>query len=102
MQAYNLVKLNKKPSIYNVHCLKPINSQIIIKILKKYKKIIVLEEHFKTGGLYSLISIINSENKIMANIISMSAGNKFITGAGNLNESKKKLNLDVAAILKNI
>ena len=38
----------------------------------------------------------------MANIISMSAGNKFITGAGNLNESKKKLNLDVAAILKNI
>jgi transketolase len=91
------------PSIYNFHTLKPINKSQIIKILKKYKKILVIEDHYKHGGLYNLISEIKSSNQISKNIIfSLNAGKNFIIGGGDLKNIHKKLGLDKPAIIKKI
>ncbi|MFA6281499.1 MAG: transketolase family protein [Candidatus Omnitrophota bacterium] len=43
-------------SVYNVHTIKPIDSELIINIAKKYGKILVCEEHQVTGGLYSAVA----------------------------------------------
>jgi len=98
------LKKNKiNPSIYNFHTLKPLNKSQIIKILRKYKKILVIEEHYKHGGLYNLISEIKSSNKISKNIIiSLNAGDNFIIGGGDLQNTHKKLGLDKDTIFKKI
>ena len=43
-------------SVINVHTLKPINKEIIIKKIKNFKKIVTVEEHSVIGGLGSAIN----------------------------------------------
>lgn len=42
-------------AVVNAHTIKPIDEELLVKIAKKYKKIIVCEEHQVTGGLYSAV-----------------------------------------------
>jgi transketolase len=42
--------------VYNMPTIKPIDTQLIVDIAKKYGKILVCEEHQVTGGLYSSVS----------------------------------------------
>lgn len=98
-----LEKYKINPSIYNVHTLKPINKKQIVKILKKYKKILVIEEHYKFGGLYNQISEIKiSKENFRNKILSLNAGENFIIGSGDLVNTHKKLGLDKNSILKKI
>ncbi len=98
------LKKNKiNPSIYNFHTLKPINKPQIIKILEKYRKILVVEEHNKFGGLFNRVSEIKTSKQNFKNIIiSVNAGDKFIIGGGDLKNTQKKLGLDKNSILKKI
>ncbi|MDP2922882.1 MAG: transketolase family protein [Candidatus Omnitrophota bacterium] len=41
--------------VANIHTIKPIDEELIISLAKKYKKILVCEEHQVTGGLYSAV-----------------------------------------------
>jgi len=43
-------------TVVNLHTIKPIDEDLIIDIAKKYKKIIVCEEHQVIGGLFSAVS----------------------------------------------
>ena len=43
-------------AVYNFHTIKPIDDELLVEIAKKYKKILVCEEHQVTGGLFSAIS----------------------------------------------
>lgn len=43
-------------SVYNMPTIKPIDTELIVEIAKKYGKIIVCEEHQVIGGLYSAVS----------------------------------------------
>ena len=47
IEVYDEINTNNKPSIYNIHTLVPLDEKKLISILRKYKKIIVLEEHFE-------------------------------------------------------
>lgn len=42
-------------AVFNIHTIKPIDKELIVDIAKKYKKIVVCEEHQVTGGLYSSV-----------------------------------------------
>tara|TARA_B110000483_G_C18077639_1_gene496768 strand:+ start:73 stop:1002 length:930 start_codon:yes stop_codon:yes gene_type:complete len=100
-----LDELSKKinPSIYNVHTLKPINKKQIKEILKKYHKILIVEEHYKHGGLYNLVSEIKVNQRIKDNVIlSLNAGEDYIIGSGDIKNTHKKLGLDKNAIVKKI
>jgi transketolase len=80
-------------SLYSFFLVKPINVSFLKKIFKKYKKIIVIEEHSKIGGLSSIIKneltvYINKDNFFCFNI-----QDKFLVGYGEQNEARKKLGL---------
>jgi len=51
-----LRKSGIKVAVANIHTLKPIDQELIVEIAKKYKKIIVCEEHQVIGGLFSAIA----------------------------------------------
>jgi len=52
----SLKKENIEATIINMHTIKPLDEELIVEIAKKYKKILVCEEHQVIGGLYSSIS----------------------------------------------
>ncbi len=43
-------------TVVNFHTIKPIDEDLLLSIAKKYKKILVCEEHQITGGLFSAVS----------------------------------------------
>ena len=51
-----LHKKNIYPTVINMHTIKPIDKEIIIKYAKKFGEIITIEEHLKARGLGSAIS----------------------------------------------
>jgi len=60
-----LEKLNEKgidPTIINIHTIKPIDTDLIIKYASKSKLIVSLEEHNILGGLGSAIAEVTSQN----------------------------------------
>ena len=56
IKAYEAYKKFNKNNIdlISVHTLKPLDKIGISKVLKKYKKIIIIEEHSSIGGLTTL------------------------------------------------
>ena len=60
-------KLKKKgynTAIYSCHTIKPLDENGIAKVLKKYEKVIVMEEHVPNGGLKDKILAISFKNNI--------------------------------------
>jgi transketolase len=95
-----LLQNNKiSTSLYSFFLVKPLNVNFLKKIFKKYKKIIVIEEHSKIGGLSSIIKnelsvSINKDNFFCFNI-----QDKFLVGYGEQNEARKKLGLTAQQML---
>jgi len=95
-----LLQNNKiSTSLYSFFLVKPLNVNFLKKIFKKYKKVIVIEEHSKIGGLSSIIKnelsvSINKDNFFCFNI-----QDKFLVGYGEQNEARKKLGLTAQQML---
>ncbi|MBN2018186.1 MAG: transketolase family protein [Candidatus Cloacimonetes bacterium] len=63
MKAVEL--LHKKgihPTIINMHTIKPIDKDCVIKYAKKFGKVMTIEEHLQAGGLGSAISEVLAEH----------------------------------------
>lgn len=91
-----------KPYIVNIHTIKPLDKKTLIKYLRKFNKIIIIEEHVETGGLSTIIKKICSENKINNQFICHNTGSKFLVGLGDKTNSRKILRLDPFSIKKSI
>ena len=100
--ACNNLKVGIQPQIINVHTIKPLDKKGIMKNLKLFKKIIILEEHIDTGGLSTKIKNICSEHNINNKIICHNTGNKFLVGLGDKINTRKILKLDSISIRKSI
>jgi transketolase len=74
----NLNKIKIFPSIYSCHTLKPFDKLGIKKIFKKYKKIVIIEDHSEIGGLAEIIKLSALENKYYGQIFSFSLKDEFI------------------------
>lgn len=61
----------------NLRTLKPIDIELIKYVVNNFKVIVLVEDHFKIGGLYSIIAEILLENKLNANIIPINFGEKW-------------------------
>ena len=95
-------KLNKNITIINARFAKPIDYDIIDKICNSnHKKIIILEEAIKIGGIGEDIeSYIKSKNyDILVNLINIDDEN---IEQGSIDELKKKFEIDVDSIIKKI
>tara|TARA_B100001057_G_scaffold499776_1_gene611737 strand:- start:1471 stop:2442 length:972 start_codon:yes stop_codon:yes gene_type:complete len=72
----NLKKQKINAELINVISLKPIDASLI-KNLKRFKKIITIEEHTSIGGLGSIIAEIILKNQIKSELYSISLPDKF-------------------------
>ena len=72
----NIKKKKISVELLNVHTIKPLN-KILIKSLKKYKKIVTVEEHTIIGGLGSIVSEILTTNNLKSELLKIALPDKF-------------------------
>lgn len=63
--------------LLNLRSLKPIDQLEIKKAIKECKTIVVIEDHFRIGGLSSILAEILMNNKLSADVLTFSLENKF-------------------------
>ena len=68
--------MNISVQLVNVVSLKPIDDSVIT-LLKKYKKIVTIEEHTSVGGLSTIMSEKLIKNQINSKLFSISLPDKF-------------------------
>lgn len=100
--AKKLLNRGIKPSIYNVHTIKPFDKVGIKKIFKKYKDIIIIEDHSEIGGLSEMIKAIAFEYNFKGKIESFSLKDQFIKCYSNQADLLEKHGITLKNILKKI
>ena len=67
--------------VTNIRTVKPIDEQAIINSAKNSNMLVTLEDHFLTGGLYSILGEIFVKNKITADVLPIALENKWFKPA---------------------
>jgi transketolase len=67
--------------LVNLRTVKPIDESRVIETAKKCKHLISIEDHFLTGGLYSIIAEIFLKNQITVNVLPISIPNRWFKPA---------------------
>ena len=63
--------------VIDVHCLKPIDSDTIIKELSGAKLIVTAEEHFTIGGLGTAVSEAMAQNQVFGKVLNLGVHDRF-------------------------
>jgi len=72
-----LEEQGKSVRLINVRTPKPIDEEQVLKAAKECKMIVTVEDHFLTGGLYSIIAEIFLRNQITAKVLPFAMDNKW-------------------------
>jgi transketolase len=84
-QAFEAKEILQKKGIstglINLRTVKPADEEAIINAAKNSALIVTLEDHFITGGLYSIIAEIFLRNKIMCNVLPFALKDKWFKPA---------------------
>ncbi|MEK7624460.1 MAG: transketolase C-terminal domain-containing protein [Patescibacteria group bacterium] len=87
--------------LIDVFMLKPLDEKLLFEALKKYKRIITIEEGFiNNGGLDSLISKIIRANQSGIELKSLGFDDKYVFNLGDRNYLHKLNNLDEESMIK--
>lgn len=101
--AFEAKQKIKKLDIYSCSTLKPFNDKKnLLKIFKKYKKIVILEDHSEIGGLTEIIKGFAYEYNFKGKIISFSLKDEFIDCYGSQEDLLKKHDISVTQIVNTI
>ncbi len=95
-------KNNLKIALIDFLKLNPINKKYLIKELKKYRKVITVEDNIYTGGLGSLVSEVILDHGLNIKLKRIALKNEQCFDYGNLDWIYKKHNLDMNGIIKQI
>ncbi len=99
-------ELNKKrinSAVFDLRYIKPLDNTVLKKVFKEYKKIFVLEEHFISGGVGSLIMEWAKKNKLNSDkIVLCGATNSFIHSSGNQTSARDIAGISVKKIVSKI
>lgn len=98
-----LLKDNINPTIVNSRFLKPIDEDLLHRILKSHKKIVTIEDNVIAGGFGSVINKFILDNNYNVDIINIGIDGQFVQH-GNADELYKILGLSpesIAAKIKN-
>jgi transketolase len=71
--------------LINMRSLKPVDEEAIIKAAKESELVVIVEDHFKIGGLYSIVAEVLLKNQLTANVQSLSLNENWFR-PGRLNE----------------
>ncbi|MCK4589872.1 MAG: transketolase family protein [Nanoarchaeota archaeon] len=98
--AADILKKKYSIEVINLHTIKPIDKNLIIKTAKKTKRIITLEDHQINGGLGSAVAEVLSEN-YPTKITRLGVNNSF-GESGKPEELLRKHGLDHQAIIREV
>jgi len=92
--TYPFLKNQYKLDFYNLALIK--ESENLINLCKKYKKIITIEEHSEINGFFNFVSSLLSKNKILKEIEYVALPNEHLSLVGNQKflREKSKLNAE--------
>jgi len=76
-----LEKEGKSVGLINLRTIKPVDEEAIIYAANNSELLITLEDHFITGGLYSIVAEIFLKNKIMCNVMPFALNDKWFKPA---------------------
>lgn len=96
--SLELKKKGINARVINISSIKPIDREVIIKCAKETKGIVTAEDHFKYGGLFSVVSEVTSE-ECPCLVKSVAVDNKF-GESGDPEKLYKKYGLTVEHIVK--
>lgn len=100
LKASDLLKLKGvSVSVVSMHTLKPLDKDLIIKLAKKTKAIISLEEHSITGGLGSAVAEILAENRMYVPFKRLGVSDRFTKEIGSQEFMREKNKLSVGHIV---
>ena len=91
---------NYFPCVYTSNSIKPFDNNGMEEILKKFKKVIIIEENVPHGGLTSRVKCINSDTKNRSQILAFTLKDKFIHSYGTYNDILNAHGLSVDKIFK--
>jgi len=84
-QAFEAKKILEKNGlsvgIINLRTVKPIDEEAIINAAKNSRLLVTLEDHFLTGGLFSIVAEIFLKNKICSDVIPIALKDKWFKPA---------------------
>lgn len=61
----------------NVRSIKPLDDAAVLHAAKTSKRLVIVEDHFQTGGLYSVIGELFLKNKVMTDVQSIALNEKW-------------------------
>lgn len=98
-----LIEKNYKPTVINMHTIKPIDEKLIVENLANAKIVVTVEEHNIIGGLYSAVSEVITKNLKDFNCKVIPIGiNDEYSKAGSYDFLLKKFNLTPELIAQKI
>jgi transketolase len=84
-QAYEAAEIlkheGKTAGLINLRTLKPIDKDLLIKTCRDYYLVVTIEDHFLTGGLYSILSEILIEEQIMCKVVPIAINDRWFKPA---------------------
>ena len=83
----------------DLYRIKPIDITILT-YLRKFKKVIIIEEHIKPGGLFSILNDLITSNNIKIKIISLSLKEESSYNYGEREYLHKLNNIDICTVKK--
>ena len=91
-----------KAGVIELHRIKPITKDLLMKHIQGYLQIVTIEEHLLAGGMGSAIAEIFADEGITTPLLRIGQNDKFVFELGGRQEIWKTHGLDVAGILKQI
>lgn len=67
--------------LVNMRSLKPVDEEIILRSAKESELVVIVEDHFKVGGLYSIVAEVLLKHQTTGNVQSLSLNENWFTPA---------------------
>jgi len=80
-----LEKQGLSVSLVNMRSLKPVDEEVIVRAAKDSGRLVTTEDHFRTGGLYSIVAEVLLGRRMTADVQALSLGERWFK-AGTLNQ----------------
>lgn len=60
--------------LVNMRSLKPVDEDVIVRAAANSRKLVTIEDHFRTGGLYSIVAEVLLQRRMTAEVVPLSLG----------------------------
>ncbi|MCM8805049.1 MAG: transketolase [Candidatus Omnitrophica bacterium] len=98
--AEELEKYKINAGVIDLYRIKPINSELLIEIVKNVRGIITIEEHLLAGGMGSAILEVLADNQINLPVKRFGVRDKYLYAYGGRENIQKICGLDKGSIVK--